>query len=110
MRTNSFVVAAGAVAALALAGCGGGSSTATGDKPEDGKTIFVDSGCGGCHTLEAAGTTGGSGPNLSTIKLQKNAVALQVKNGGKAMPAFSGRLSDEQIETVAEYVAENDGS
>ncbi len=32
------------------------------------------------------------------------AIAHQVKHGKKAMPAFKGRLSDRQIETVARYV------
>lgn len=32
------------------------------------------------------------------------AIASQVKHGKKAMPAFKGRLSDFQIETVAAYV------
>jgi mono/diheme cytochrome c family protein len=29
-----------------------------------GGQVFADNGCGGCHTLEAAGSTGTSGPNL----------------------------------------------
>jgi mono/diheme cytochrome c family protein len=34
--------------------------------PAEGKTIFTNvGGCGGCHILTAAGTTGTTGPNLS---------------------------------------------
>lgn len=99
-----FGAAALAAASLALAGCGGPASTAT-----DGKTIFTES-CGGCHTLSAAGTSGGSGPNLTNLKVSKDAVAEQVTNGGGGMPSFNGQLSEQQIDAVAEFVASNDGS
>src|SRR4051794_33709526 len=32
-----------------------------------GKKIFTDSGCGGCHTLADAGTTGSVGPDLGKV-------------------------------------------
>ncbi len=32
--------------------------------PEAGKALFASNGCGGCHTYEAAGSTGAVGPNL----------------------------------------------
>ena len=35
-----------------------------GGRAPDGKTVFTDAGCGGCHELADAGTTGGTGPNL----------------------------------------------
>ena len=34
----------------------------------DGKEVFASTGCGGCHTLAAAGTTGSVGPNLDDAK------------------------------------------
>lgn len=34
------------------------------------------------------------------------AISYQVKNGKNAMPAFGGRLSDDQIADVASYVAD----
>jgi cbb3-type cytochrome c oxidase subunit III len=49
--------------ALVLAGCGtGGLASASGDE-QTGRQLFASK-CGGCHTLEAAGTTGNAGPNL----------------------------------------------
>nr|YP_009243944.1 cytochrome c553 [Sporolithon durum]AMK96186.1 cytochrome c553 [Sporolithon durum] len=33
-----------------------------------------------------------------------SAITMQVKNGKNAMPAFSGRLADEDIDNVANYV------
>jgi mannitol-specific phosphotransferase system IIBC component len=32
--------------------------------PAAGKAVFASSGCGGCHTLSAAGSSGNIGPNL----------------------------------------------
>ena len=40
----------------------------------------------------------------------KETVEEQVRNGGGAMPAFEGELSDAEIEAVATYVAESAGS
>jgi mono/diheme cytochrome c family protein len=94
---------------MAVAGCGSSTPTETGDKPGDGKAIFVDS-CGGCHTLEAAGTNGSNGPELTTIGLTSGEVAKQVQEGGGGMPSFDGKLSAKQIEAVAQYVDDNDGS
>jgi cytochrome c oxidase subunit 2 len=45
------------------AGAAPGGGTTGGGAP-DGKTVFSESGCGGCHELADAGTTGGTGPNL----------------------------------------------
>ncbi|MFT4050560.1 MAG: cytochrome c [Solirubrobacterales bacterium] len=94
-----------AAASLTLAGCGGPASTST-----DGKTIFSDAGCGSCHSLDAAGSDGGSGPDLTNLKVSADVVAEQVTNGGGGMPSFKGRLTDEQIQAVAKFVAANDGS
>jgi mono/diheme cytochrome c family protein len=67
-----------AVLGLALSGCGGGGeSTATGPTttlalttpsgdPAAGREVFLSAGCGACHTLQAAGTNGVTGPDLDT--------------------------------------------
>lgn len=96
------------LATAALTGCGGGSS-ATGENPGDGKQIFTDS-CGGCHAFKAADTGGGSGPDLSNLKVGVAQVTHQVKNGGGGMPSFGGTLTPTQIDAVAKFVAANDGS
>jgi len=82
----------------------GGGSAGGGAKP-DGKQVFASAGCGGCHTLKDAGTTGNVGPNLDQLKPSKAIVAHQVEVGGGAMPAFKGQLSDAQIQAVAQYVS-----
>ena len=81
-------------------GGGGGGAQAA-----DGKAVFAKAGCGSCHTLKAAGSTGNVGPNLDQLKPSKAAVAHQVEVGGGAMPSFKGQLSDAQIQAVAGYVS-----
>jgi mono/diheme cytochrome c family protein len=50
--------------------------------PAVGKTIFTGvGGCGGCHTLSAAATTGTVGPNLNTLKQACAAPASQQARG-----------------------------
>ena len=71
----------------------------------DGKEVFAKAGCGGCHTLKDAGTTGNVGPNLDQLKPSEATVQHQVEVGGGAMPAFKGQLSDAEIKAVAKYVS-----
>jgi mono/diheme cytochrome c family protein len=76
-------------------------------KPGDataGKAIFETAGCGGCHTLKAAGATGTVGPNLDQLRPALARIVLQVNQGGGQMPAFKGQLTDQQIQDVAAYV------
>jgi mono/diheme cytochrome c family protein len=78
---------------------GGGSPTAV------GKQVFASAGCGGCHTLKDAGSSGNVGPNLDQLKPSAAAVSHQVQVGGGAMPSFKGQLSPAQIAAVAAYVS-----
>jgi mono/diheme cytochrome c family protein len=85
---------------------GGGSKPGGGGTAApSGKQVFASAGCGGCHTLKDAGTTGNVGPNLDTLKPSQTTVAHQVEVGGGAMPSFKGQLSDAQIQAVAKYVS-----
>jgi mono/diheme cytochrome c family protein len=126
------------LAAAAFAGCGGGddngggagttsaapatqtqaqaqtqtqdqTSTGRRAKGPDGAKVFASAGCGGCHTLGAAGSNGSVGPNLDDLKPDFAAVQQQVENGGGGMPAFGGDLSQQEIDAVARYVSENAG-
>jgi cytochrome c553 len=95
-----------AVIALALlpfaAGCGGGSSK---QSNAPGAKVFATAGCGGCHTLSAAGAKGQIGPNLDELKPDAPTVERQVKSGGNGMPSFGKRLSSRQIAEVADFVS-----
>ncbi len=75
----------------------------------DGEGIFASAGCGGCHTLSAAGSSGTVGPNLDEAHPSLELAIDRVTNGQGGMPSFKGQLSDAQIEAVATFVAENAG-
>ena len=75
----------------------------------DGKSIFASAGCGGCHTLAAAGSSGTVGPNLDEAKPSLDLAIDRVTNGQGGMPSFKGQLSEAQIEAVAKFVADNAG-
>ena len=78
-------------------GEGGGDAAA-------GEAVYASAGCGGCHTLEAAGSSGNVGPNLDESKPDSALVVDRVTNGAGAMPAFGGQLDEKQIQDVAAYV------
>jgi cbb3-type cytochrome c oxidase subunit III len=93
---------------------GGGGAQAEGDGgagaggATDGRAIFTTN-CASCHTLAAAGTSGTIGPNLDEARPSRELAVERVTNGKGAMPAFKGQLSEQQIQAVAAYVAENAG-
>ena len=112
-----------------LAGCGGGEEvsptpeTIVGTLPEattaeqptstlqgdasNGAKVFASAGCGGCHTLEAAGSSGTVGPNLDQAQPDPSLVIERVTNGQGAMPSFADSLSEQEIADVAAYVSES---
>jgi cytochrome c oxidase subunit 2 len=64
----------------------GGSSSSAATSPAAGKTIFTGSGgCGSCHTLSAAGTSGTVGPNLTQRLASDCATAASMKVRGKTL-------------------------
>jgi cytochrome c6 len=91
---------------LLFSNSGISDSSLTGD-PSKGETIFTGN-CAACHA---------NGKNVlqpeKTLEkevLETNgmysidAIVTQVTNGKNAMPAFGGRLSQEDIENVASFV------
>lgn len=75
--------------------------------PEAGRAVFASAGCGGCHALQAAGSSGTIGPSLDETTLGYEAVVRQVTNGGGGMPPFGDQLSEKQIEDVSAFVLES---
>jgi cytochrome c6 len=61
--------------------------------------------CALCHTLKAAGATSSVGPSLDELKPDKAKVLEVVRKGAGVMPPFEDKLTPEQIEAVAAYVA-----
>jgi mono/diheme cytochrome c family protein len=74
-----------------------------------GKQVFASAGCGACHALADAGSSGQIGPNLDEAKPDYALVHERVTEGKGAMPSFSDRLSEAEIRNVAAYVAEAAG-
>ena len=117
--TIALVLVAGSLA-LVGAGCGGDDDSDSAEPPaatttEDGsggtgdaangEEVYASAGCGGCHTFEAAGSTGSVGPNLDDVAPSFDEVVSQVTNGGGAMPAFGGDLTEQEINDVAAFVS-----
>ncbi len=73
----------------------------------DGAATF-SANCAACHA--GGGNVLNPAKTLSLADLEKNgkdsleAIIYQVTNGKAPMPAFGGRLTDDQIAEVAEYV------
>ena len=128
-RVAALLVILVAALGLLAGGCGGdddsdatdtatvGQETTTGDEDtgedEDGETgdaangetVFASAGCGGCHTFEAAGSSGSVGPNLDDASPSFDDAVEQVTNGGGTMPAFGDELSEQDIRDVAAFVS-----
>jgi cytochrome c oxidase subunit 2 len=66
--------------------------------------------CVGCHVLDGDG--GSDGPELTSIGSKHDAATLrtwiadpEAVNPATDMPAFGDRLSDEQLDGIANYLA-----
>jgi mono/diheme cytochrome c family protein len=86
-----------------------------------GEQIFTAAGCAGCHTLAKANANGTIGPSLDDLAaaagdgspedyvrealLDPDAEVAEGFQPG-VMPSFEGRLTDEQIQTLVEYLLE----
>ena len=84
-----------------------------------GEQIFTAAGCAGCHTFRPAGATGNIGPDLDDLAsaagnmppeefvrqsiLDPDAEVTQGFNAG-VMPSFDGRLTDEQVQALVDYL------
>ena len=130
MRRRILLLALAAVTAAAvLSACGGGTEiedaattgvtetqpsetqpsetqAEAGADPAAGAEVFATAGCGGCHTLSEAGSTGMTGPNLDARvpEIDEERIIDQVTDGGQNMPAFGDRLEEQQIRDVAAYL------
>jgi mono/diheme cytochrome c family protein len=135
MRRPILLLALGlATLALVAAGCSEGEVTATpetvqGTIPEEttgggnadlpaleltgdaaaGEEVFASAGCGACHTLSAAGSSGTVGPNLDDAKPSDELAVERITLGQGGMPSFQDQLEPQQIADVAEFVSSSAG-
>jgi mono/diheme cytochrome c family protein len=98
--------------ALAAAGLSGATT---------GEQIFTAGGCAGCHTLAKANATGTIGPSLDDLAAAAGDGSpedfviesvldpdAEVADGFQpgVMPSYEGRLNEEQLQALAEYLLE----
>ena len=105
----------------------GALATAGLAQAKTGEQIFTAAGCAGCHTFAPAGSNGTIGPNLDELAAAAdqrepgksaeeyvresltNPEAFLVEGFGNAMPSYEGRLTDEQIQAIVDYLLETGG-
>lgn len=91
-----------------------------GGESSEGAQIFTSTGCGSCHILAAAGTTGTTGPDLNEFLAPDDTTAgveemilhpnLELAEGYPAnvMPQNYGQtLSKSEVQELAEYLVAN---
>lgn len=85
-----------------------------------GAQVFANNGCGGCHTFEAAGSGGVTGPNLDesltpsdsfaaieTMIVDPNAEIVKGYPANVMPPDFGETLSKKELEDLIDYLIEN---
>ena len=84
-------------------------SAAPAPAQSEGLEVFSRMGCGGCHHLSAAGSTGEIGPNLDFVVSSHTAESLKAKitspTPGTAMPEdFEERMSAAELDALVGYL------
>lgn len=103
--------------ALFATGCGSSTETAppetTPDQnPAPGGAVSADvnaiykQNCLSCHGEDLGGQIPGN-TNLQKVgsRLSREEIYNRIHNGGNGMPAFNGRLSEEEINALADWLA-----
>ncbi len=69
-----------------------------------GAEVFNTHSCAKCHG--ANGVNGDRAPDLQQVRKRMNAAAIarQIRNGSKGMPAFGDQLSDQQVNDLVAYL------
>lgn len=87
-----------------------------------GAQVFANNGCGGCHTLQAAGSGGVTGPNLDEVLPSQSETMIHesivdpnkvIAKGypPNVMPQnFEQLLSEKELEDLVTYLAESTGA
>ncbi|GAB6930415.1 cytochrome c-551 [Paenibacillus sp. JCM 10914] len=100
---------------LSISACSGnGDGGAAEPEPAPGVTDggtaldaqgIYKSNCVSCHGTDLQGQ---SGPNLQQVgqKLDRDQIYAIIKNGEGGMPAFGDRLQDDEIQVLADWLAE----
>ena len=120
MRRPLLLLALPAVAAAAVA-CGSDEvKVAKTSADYKGAELFHER-CGGCHSLDAAGTQGSAevankreykdGPNFDQRKEKYNQILYAIRNGGfSSGPMPQNIVVGKEAEEVARFIEKNSGS
>jgi cytochrome c oxidase subunit 2 len=99
---------------------GGGEEQAGGGEEgsaENGKAVFTAQGCGGCHALADAGSTGGTGPDLDEGLAGKDEAFIEesivdpsaeIASGfqdGIMPPSYGQSLTPAELDSLVKYLA-----
>lgn len=60
--------------------------------------------CAACHALQDAQASGPIGPDLDELQPSAEQIRTVLRDGSGPMPSFDGKLTEEQIEAVVNYV------
>jgi cytochrome c oxidase subunit 2 len=118
--TAGSTAASGSGAAGGSGGAGSGGDAAVralGVLGQDGRRAFQDEGCGGCHRLADAGTSGRIGPDLDAVLSDEDEAEIResiVEPQAEATPGFSDslmpdrygeQLSAKELDALVKYLA-----
>jgi cytochrome c551 len=89
------------VLAVIWVGCGDAAQTPT--KASINAADLYMTRCAGCHGSDGNLQLSGA-KALSASQMKKEEITAQIKMGKGSMPPFEGRLSDKEIQALADYV------
>jgi len=101
--------AQGPAPAPAAAAATGSAPTTTGRAAAAGRLVFAEMGCGSCHRLAAAGSSGPIGPSLDDALPRHTRASLLAKirdpGTGSPMPGdFARRMSPAQLQALVAFL------
>lgn len=102
----------GALVLALAAGAPWGAWAADAAELARGKDLFskIQPACAVCHTLQAAGAEGQVGPPLDELKPDAPRVLRALKSGIGVMPSYAERMSEQDMQAVANFVAHATGA
>jgi mono/diheme cytochrome c family protein len=104
-RRALLAAACTAFISLLTVACLPGKTVHAGSTPQArGAELFATTGCAHCHG--PAGIGGPTGPDLQLVRkrLSADMIAQQIRDGGKAMPAFGEDLTKPDIDDLVAYL------
>ena len=76
-------------------------------QPLDGAALTKQKGCVYCHGEHLEGTEG-KAPSLRGVGLRRDKTFIegQIRNGGQSMPPFGEALTNDEIQTLVQYLSQ----